>query len=382
MLRKNIFKNNNANKENKEVDKIANIKNSSYHSNIKDINTQINIDYTLTSSLDKNIQIFKEYYKDDNTLIIRQFKNKYLDDVSFAVVCFDGMCNDKQIADEIIKPIINSTTLSSSIDLYNQILDEVIISAELEEISFIKTENTAFLKPFTPNYKKKTFCDILENLLYGDTLLMIDGYSKGLILSTKGWDKRSIEEPQNETVLKGPKEGFTESILQNISLIRKKLPTPSLKVEHSKLGKLTNSKIAIIYIDNVVNKIALTELKKRLSKINIDGILDSNYISELIGDKSFSTFKTVGATERPDTVVGKILEGRIAILVDGSPCVLTVPYLFIEYFQTSDDYYLNYFYATFSRIIRILSFIIAISIPAIYLSLITFHQKMVPLNLL
>ena len=180
-------------------------------------------------------------------------------------------------------------------------------------------------------------------------------------------------EPENEKILMGPREGFTESILFNISMLHRRLRTNDFKVEYRTFGKRTNTKIAICYMNSVIKPEILKDLNSRLDKIDIDGILDSNYLIELIKDNKNSPFRTIGNTERPDAVVGKLLEGRIAIIVDGTPMVLTLPYLFIENFQSSEDYYLGFYYTSFSRIIRMIGFFMTCTIPALYIAIVAFH---------
>ena len=174
----------------------------------------------------------------------------------------------------------------------------------------------------------------------------------------------------------------TENLGTNIVLIRRKLNTPNLKLEFKELGTETKTKICICYLENIANKKIIEEVMRRLDKIEIDGILDAQYIQEIIKDAPLTPFRTTGYTERPDIVVGKLLEGRVAIICDGTPVAITVPYIFVEYFNVNEDYYNNYYYATVNRIIRWVGFLLASSVPAIYLALVTYHQEMLPTQLL
>jgi spore germination protein KA len=182
-------------------------------------------------------------------------------------------------------------------------------------------------------------------------------------------------------VIRGPREGFTESMLTNISLVCRKLRTNELKLTYVTLGDRTNTKGCICYLDSIVNKQVLSEFKKRLNKIKIDGVLDTNYITELTKDKPWSLFRTTNYTERPDGVVAKLLEGGIAFILDGSPMVLTLPYLFMENFQNGEDYYLIYYYTSFSRMVRILGFFLTITVPAFYIAIVAYHKEMLPTQL-
>ena len=193
---------------------------------------------------------------------------------------------------------------------------------------------------------------------------------------------RSIAEPESERVIHGPREGFNESILVNLTMLRRKLRTPDLKIHFLTFGRRTQTKACVCYLDSIVNRNVLNDLQKRLDKIDIDGTLDTEYITELIRDKPMSAAKTVGTTERPDVVAGKLLEGRIALFLDGTPQVLTVPYLFIENFQSDEDYYVNFYYASIGRILRIISFIVATGMPALYVAVTTFDPEILPTTLL
>jgi spore germination protein KA len=170
--------------------------------------------------------------------------------------------------------------------------------------------------------------------------------------------------------------------MTNLTQIRRRLKTPDLKFTFRTLWSRTRTKAAICYIDGLVNEKILQELLERLDGINIDGILDTGYIQEVIKDSPLSPFNTIGNTERPDVVVGKLLEGRIALVLDGTPFALTLPYVFIEYFQVNEDYYNNFYYASISRLIRILGSVITISAPAIYIALTTHHLELIPSPLL
>ncbi|MCG8483186.1 MAG: spore germination protein, partial [Clostridia bacterium] len=202
------------------------------------------------------------------------------------------------------------------------------------------------------------------------------------IIDAKGWDSRNISEPTNEVTVRGPREGFTETLRVNTSLLRRKIRDPNLTFETVKLGERTQTHVSIVYLNDLTNPKIVETLKERLKTIQIDGILDSGYIDEFIEDAPYSIFSTISRSERPDTVASKILEGRVAILVDGTPIALTVPMLFIESFQSPEDYYSRSYYSSMVRMIRFVSFFISILAPGIYIAITTFHQEMIPTPLL
>jgi len=317
---------------------------------------------SLSKSLEDNISTFKKLFKDDDTLVVRRFENGLNNDIKFCILFADGMISSTAINDNIIKPIILSTSIGSKKNLLDAIMYHVLSSNNVEKIS--------------------EFNKAIESIVSGDTILFAEGSSEAVAIDSKGWQTRSITEPEGERVIRGPREGFTESLMMNLSMVRRKLATNNLKFKFRTLGAQSHTKICLCYIEGIANEQIIKELNKRLDDINIDGILCSGTISELIKDSLFSPFKTVGSTERPDVVAARLLEGRIAIIVDGAPVALTVPYLFIEYFQSNEDYYINFYFSSISRLLRILSFTLTTSLPAVYIALTTFHQEMVPTPLI
>lgn len=319
---------------------------------------------SLSISLDDNVALFKNIFKNDQTLIIRDFQNKRFRAAQCCIIYLDGMANTEIINENIIQPVIRND-LSEDIEsdnLLEELKKKVIVANQV-------TTETEITK-------------IVSSVIYGDTLFLLEGYAQALVISSKGWQTRSISEPDSAKVVRGPREGFTESILINLSLVRRKIKDPDLKFQFKEIGQRTHTKTCICYIESLALKSILDELMQRLDKIEIDGIMDSGYIQELIKDAPFSPFETVGSSERPDVVAAKLLEGRIALFVDGSPFVLTVPYLVVENFQANEDYYNNYIFATINRLIRGGTAVLHVTIPSIFLALVTYHQEMLPTPLL
>lgn len=224
--------------------------------------------------------------------------------------------------------------------------------------------------------------EAVDEIVYGKVILFIEGFKKGYAIELSKWDKRAVEQPQSESVVRGPKEGYIEDIAVNKVLLRRKLRNNNLVFEDFRLGKQTQTMISIAYIKGIVNEDVLNKLRNRLSKINIDSVLESGYIEELIEDRPRTIFSTVTVTEKPDITVAKLLEGRVAILTDGTPHVLIVPRIFVEGLMSSEDYYIRPFYASFLRALRAISFIITIYLPGVYVALQLYHQEMIPTVLL
>lgn len=312
----------------------------------------------ISKSLENNIETIKEIFNNDDTLVIRQFENQYDNKLKCCIFFADGMVNTEIINENIISPIVSSSLIKSGNKAIHILQYQIIIANQIS--------------------KTDSLVKLVEAIINGDTVLFVDNSPEALIINTKGWKTRAIEEPPSEKILKGPREGFTESVIVNLSMIRRRIASNNLRFKFVILGKETRTKACICYIEGIVNEKILDELYKRLQSFDIDGALGSNYLQEFIKDEPLSPFKTIGNTERPDVVSARLLEGRIAIILDGTPAAITLPYLFIEYFQSSEDYYLNFYFGSIGRLLRILGFIITTSVPAIYLALVTFHQELIP----
>lgn len=312
-----------------------------------------------------NIDRFKQTFRDDDLLVFRSIES---DDTKIRchAIFIQAMVDEERINEGCIRPII-STKYSEELDA-----DELIYKVVLKIINCGQIN----IYNIDKDYQK-----IVDDIESGFTALLINNLDNVILVDTKGFKSRDIIEPSSETVVKGPREGFTEEILTNISMVRRKVPNSDLKFKFMKIGKITKTQICISYIDGICNKKILEEVKSRLSKISIDAILESEYIMELIQDEPLSPFHTIGSTERPDVVAAKLLEGKIVIFCDGTPFVLTMPYFFIENFHVSEDYYRNYILASFNRLLKILSFIITTSVPAIYISLVNYQQQLIPSKL-
>lgn len=309
--------------------------------------------YSLTDSLDDNIKTLQEIFNNDPSTNLRSFQNQY-NGLAGCLFFVEDMVDTTMINEYILRPILESRVLLDDVDYIEYLSNHIIISSILK--------------------KTTSMADIVDSIVSGDTIIFVEGYSEVIIVSTKGWETRAIEEPNSERVLRGPKEGFTECLSTNLSMLRRKIRTKDLRFHYITLGERTRTKVCVSYVDGLVHEEILNKIIDKISNIYIDGIVDTKYIQEFIDENPFSIFETSNSSERPDVVSGKILEGRVAVFVDGSPSVMVTPTLFIEAFMAGDDYYVNYYYASIGRILRTIGFIASISIPALYLSLVTFHQ--------
>ncbi|WP_240546269.1 spore germination protein [Paenibacillus artemisiicola] len=223
---------------------------------------------------------------------------------------------------------------------------------------------------------------LLLELLTGKTLLLLEGWNQCVCGSTIGGEKRAVSEASTQVVVRGPKDSFSESVATNIALVRRRIRSPKFGFDSLKIGTVTQTTVVMLYIDGIVKDDIRQEVRRRLEKINTDAILESGYIEEFIEDSWYSPFPTVFHTERPDVVAANLLEGRVAIVVDGTPFVLIAPTVLSQFFTAAEDYYQRYDIGTFIRLLRYVAFVISLFGPACYIALTTFHQEMLPTTLL
>ena len=222
----------------------------------------------------------------------------------------------------------------------------------------------------------------VQAVLDGDAVLFLDGTSGCITINARQWDKRAVTEPPTETVVRGPREGFIEDFKTNITLVEKRLRSKKLAVEKFKVGREGNTAVAVLYLGGIAKKELVQEVIRRIKSLDTDAISDSHFLVPCLEERPRSIFPQVGTAEKPDVVASKLLEGRVAVIVDGSPIALTVPFLLIEDFHSGEDYYERTSFATFLRVIRILALALAIFLPGLYVADLTFHYEVVPLKLL
>lgn len=316
-------------------------------------------------NLDSNLLILKEIFGASTDIIYRPFffgQSR----VRALMVCIDGMTRADRLALEIVKPLMYGGFIGEEKKLKVRTMEEV------QGLYMTAGESRPVL----------SFSEILQGILVGDAAVFIHGIEGALIINAKGFPQRSIEDPQTESVLRGPREGFVENMRTNTSLLRRKIKSPLFTMETVVLGEKTNTPVTIAYLRNVADASLVDEVKKRLKTIHTDGILDSGYVEQYISDGGSPFFSTIASSEKPDAVAGKILEGRVAVIVDGSPYVLTLPTFFVESFQSAEDYYIQPLFASVLRCVRFSAFLISILALPLYVALTTFHQELIPTELL
>ncbi|MCF6137461.1 spore germination protein [Pseudalkalibacillus berkeleyi] len=261
-----------------------------------------------------------------------------------------------------------------------QSIDDFIATIALRNQTNIKEHLDQL--PIGDLEKSSDWGSVIQSILSGDLVLLIDGIDNGFILETDKQNFRSVEESKAEPVVRGPKESFTETLEVNVAMIRRKLKDPNLQIKSTKIGRSTNTDVAVLHLKGIANEKIVQEVNDRLDQIDIDGIFESGNIEELIEDKTFTPFPTMFNSEKPDVIAAGLLEGKIAIIIDGTPFVLLVPALFIQFFQSAEDYYQRWDISSLLRLLRVFSFFISLLGPAFYIALTTFHHEMLPTNLL
>ncbi|PID23338.1 spore germination protein [Sporosarcina sp. P7] len=323
----------------------------------------------LKTSLQDNIQFVKDSLGESSDIVIREIRIGQGGSVKAGIFYTDGLTDTPSLQNFIMESLmldIKGTGLEKKLTPGHNIL------TALKDFAMTVGE----IKDLT------NFDDLFTSLLSGDTILLIEGYSEGLVIGNKHWVERGIEEPASQTVIRGPREGFSENLRVNTALIRRKIKDPNLWMESKVIGTRTKTNVSLMYIHGVANDKIVNEVRLRLDRIDIDGILESGNIEGFIEDSTYSPFPTVFNTERPDIVAAALLEGRIAILVDGTPFVLIVPALFVQFFQSPEDYYVHTGIGSLIRLLRYFSFVIALLAPALFIAITTFHQVMLPPALL
>lgn len=316
----------------------------------------------IVKDLKSNLKVLQEVFKDCSDFVFREIKREGYPDVCLSYL--EGIVISLEVQDHIILPLVRGVDLANVHGASEDIeLEKVPIS-----LSHVK--------------KAKTWREAADGVTDGCVLVLVEENDEALLFDLKGGLRRSVQEPQTEGVVRGPREGFTEMIRANTGLIRFKLKTPMLKMENFTLGTETKTSVVLAYIKGIARDDLIDDVRQRVKKINIDGVLESGYIEELIEDHPYSPFPQLHYTERPDTVVANLLEGRFCILVDGTPFALLGPVTMWQMLQASEDYYERFFISNFLRWIRLFFMMVALFLPALYIAITTFHQDMLPTTLI
>lgn len=318
----------------------------------------------ISKSLKENVESIKEVLKDCDDVVYRTIEVGEKEKIEVLMVFVDGLTNSKVISEYAIETLLGIGQFNkfNTENIKSNISEKA--SSELIAIHEIKEED---------NLDK-----VIEMILTGETALLIEGSDKALILSTRGWPSRSVTEPPAETVVRGPRDGFTETVRTNTALVRRRIRDPKLKVKSMQVGRRSKTDISIMYIEDIANDEILKEVIYRIEKVDIDSIGESALLEFLIDDNYFTPFPLIESTERPDAVAASILEGRIAILVDNTPFALLIPTTIGTFFQSSEDYYTKWPMASIFRFIRLSAAVLTVLSPALYIAITSFHPGLIP----
>ena len=312
--------------------------------------------------------LVKEILSMNSDVVFRDFFIQGKESIPCLLAAVDGMVDKNQLDMYILKPLM--------IDLSGH--------PEVAQLTLANVVDSA-LQKLLPGleFKKITkMGEAINAILSGDAVIFFGDSTEALVFGARGWDKRAVTEPTTEAVVKGPHEGFGETLRINTSLLRRKIKHPSLRIVSLKLGTLTNTDLVVTYMDKIAPPDLVSEVLRRLGKINIDSVLGNGYIEEILEDSPYSPFPQMAYTERPDVLAGKLLEGKVGIILDGTPIVLVLPATLTSFLSVNEDYYERPLSVILFRFVRYLGAFIALLAPSIYIAVTTFHQEIIPTDLL
>lgn len=325
-------------------------------------------DGEISSSLSISLEIIKKRYSADinGDFKIREFKVRVKDKAYSAFICFfDGLVDRTVTNSNILVPLMTLSVMQ--MDTEDQSVRDVIYR---------------HLIPQNQIKVCRTYQEVVDEVNFGGVGIFVDSLDAAFAADVKGWEHRTVEKPTSELNIRGPRESFVEISRINTALLRKILKDEKMIVEDVLVGERSKTPCSIVYIKNIANSKLVDEVRKRLKSIKIAYLRDSAELEQFLEDSTFLPAPQMLLTERPDRVAAYLGEGRVAIIVHGSPFVIVVPITFFNLIHSPEDYYLRYPYSTLLRFIRILGILITLFLPAIYLAITNYHQEMLPTDLL
>ncbi|ARK30924.1 spore germination protein [Halalkalibacter krulwichiae] len=310
--------------------------------------------------IQQSIEFLQNLLGDNDDMVMRRFHVFGKHD---AVLFYFEYFNNKEDVQDILKsfmypPLHLEKEKVSKIYLKEVLLNETLFHADAKLIGDIST--------------------LLQALMEGNSIVLIDGLNEAFVIGARNVDKRSVDNPDTERAIRGPREGFIEPISSNIALLRYRLQTTDFCINTMKVGRVTNTKVALCYVKGIADPGLVQEVKDRVTSIDIDTIQDSGYIEQFIEDSHLSPFPQIQNTERPDKAVSAMLEGKVVLLVDGSPFALIAPAVFAQFFQTIEDYTERFMMGSLLRLLRVLALSFALFFPSFYVAIIAFNPELIP----
>ncbi|WP_426334685.1 spore germination protein [Paenibacillus silvae] len=318
-------------------------------------------DIPLSSQLRVNEQMLRERFESCSDLVIQKVTLAKGDHV--LIVFMEGLVDTHVINSAVLKPLLEAQIYSEP--------------GGGQENDLVQRGQLALAS----KQMVTKLSEVIQGVLNSSVAVLTDGHESAMLASVDGAKTRGVEEPASEAVIRGPREGFNESLRVNTSMIRRKIKSNALKTESMIIGDVTHTEIVICYIQGIAKESIINEVRNRLKSIRTDSILESGYIEEFIDDAPYSLFPTIQNTERPDTVAASLLEGKVAIITDGTPFVLIVPFTFWTGIQSAEDYYNPSLYSSAVRFIRIIFIFISLFLPSLFVGIVNFHSQMIPTSL-
>lgn len=339
-------------------------------------------------SLSINLDFLKVKYNTliNSDIVVREFtltaRNRQY---GAFLIYIDGMVDTKIINDFVLEPLMLRNRANSYDGNETRIVSEAISNnitvrkvKKFDLVDYIYNS----LVPQNAVKKKKSFNDILPDINMGNCLLFVDTIDTAFSIDAKGFKQRGVDSPKNETVIRGAQEAFTEAIRTNTSMIRRFVNNENLVIESLSVGKVTKTKCAVCYMKDIANDDLVAEVKYRLNNLDIDTIISSGQLEQLIEDNSKCSLPQMLSTERPDKAANHILSGRVVVIVNGSPYVLIMPCVFVDFLSSAEDPNLKFQYANLLKFVRLVAFFITLLLPGLYVAITNFHQEIIPTELL
>ena len=355
--------------------------------NFNSITPLENLNQKVFPSIDVNLEYIKVKYNSliNSDIKIREFDLTARNKVYKAfIVYIDGMSDSKSINRFILHPLMlksRANTFDSSQEVVSTAVANNITIKRVKKFNLVDYIYSCLI-PLNDTKKTTTFEDIINAINFGECALFVDTIDTCFISDVKGFEKRSITTPSNEVVIRGSQEAFIESIRTNTSMIRRMVNNENLVIENSTVGTVSKTKCAICYIKDIANNNLVSEVKYRINNLDIDYIISSSQLEELIKENSKSSIPETLSTERPDTASTALLEGKVVAIVNGSPTAIIMPCTFFDFLTSPEDKNLNSNLANFLKLLRLLSSLISILLPGLYIAITNFHEELIPTELL
>lgn len=333
----------------------------------------------LVSSLSINLTNLKVRYNAliNSDIILREFKlsingNYY----NALIVCIDGMIDSDLVNNFLLRPLMFTGNSSAKVLNYNGVKVKKTKKINLDDYIY------NCLVPQNSIERVKSLDDLINLVNLGNCALLVDGLDTGYVVDVKGYKAREISIPENEIVVRGSQEAFVEKLRTNTSMLRRLINNENLVIESATIGQVSNTNIAICYIKNIANSELVNEVKYRIKNLDIDYIISSGQLEQLIQDNSKIAFPQMIATERSDKAATHLLEGRVVVIVNGSPYVLIMPGVFLDFLSSPEDMNLKHQYSNLLKIVRIIATFITLLLPGIYIAITNYHTELLPTELL